>query len=99
MTSAKTNTDRRGFLTIAGGTEAETDNTTEKLSDAFQELESDILDMTFASKLAMQQLGRAVGNLSCRDGKYVELPDVEQTELAVFAVQKMHDMAKELEAR
>jgi hypothetical protein len=80
--------------------QANTDNSTMvTLADAFQELESEIADMTRMARLAEQQLWRALGNLACKDGKYIELPDAETTGLAVFAVQKMHDMAKELEAK
>jgi hypothetical protein len=42
-------------------------------------------------------LRRAIGELSFVDGKYVEAPDPEETELATFAVMTVARKAEEFE--
>ena len=49
--------------------------------------------------LAEQQVFRAIGNLEYKDGKYVEFPDEKTASLAILVVEKLHDAAKELEAK
>jgi hypothetical protein len=63
------------------------------------DLETEIRDLTRMALLADQQLFRAIGNLQCQDGRYVEVPDMETAGLAILVVQKLHDAAKELEAK
>jgi hypothetical protein len=64
---------------------------------AFHELEAEVCDLTRMARLAELQLYEAVGELSFVNGEYTETPKVEATELAVFAVSQMADMAKRLE--
>jgi hypothetical protein len=66
-------------------------------SDAFRSLEGEVCDLTRMARLAQLQLHEAVGELTFLDGKYKAPPDVEATELAIFAVDQMADMAKKLE--
>jgi hypothetical protein len=42
------------------------------------DLESEIRDLTRMALLADQQVFRAIGNLQCKNGRYVELPDMER---------------------
>src|SRR5947209_357634 len=60
-------------------------------------LETDLRDLRRAARLAERQVYKAVGNLSVVDGKYVEIPDYEDVDLAVFAVETVTKNAKELE--
>jgi hypothetical protein len=62
-------------------------------------LEPEIRDLTRMALLAEQQVFRAIGDLQCKDGQYVELPDMETASLAILVVHKLHDAAKELEAK
>ena len=70
-------------------------------SNAFIELESDICDLTRGARLACEQVLRAIGELNVDENtdKYTEAPDVKAAELAIFAVDQMHKMARDLEAR
>jgi hypothetical protein len=64
------------------------------------DLEPEIRDLTRMALLAEQQVFRAIGDLQCnKDGQYVELPDMETASLAILVVHKLHDAAKELEAK
>jgi hypothetical protein len=63
------------------------------------DLETEIRDLTRMALLADQRVFRAIGNLQCKDGQYVELPDMKTASLAILVVQKLHDAAKELEAK
>jgi hypothetical protein len=49
------------------------------------------------ARLAEIQVNKAVGQLACQDGKYIETPDYDATDLAIFAVSQMADMAKRFE--
>jgi hypothetical protein len=69
----------------------------EHFADAFSELEAEVCDLTRMARLAELQLYEAVGELAFADGEYTELPKREATELAVFAVSQMADMAKRFE--
>jgi hypothetical protein len=69
------------------------------MSSTALDLETEIRDLTRMALLADQQVFRAIGNLQCKDGKYVELPDMETVALAMLVVQKLHEAAKELEAK
>jgi hypothetical protein len=63
-------------------------------------LEPEIRDLTKWALLAEQQLFRAIGELRCNEaGQYIEVPDMETASLAVLVVEKLHDAAKELEAK
>jgi hypothetical protein len=46
------------------------------------------------ARLAELQLHEAVGELSFVNGEYTEIPKAQATDLAVFAVSQMADMAK-----
>ena len=69
------------------------------MSSALHDLEPDIRDLTRMALLAEQQVFRAIGNLEYKDGKYVEFPDEKTASLAILVVEKLHDAAKELEAK
>jgi hypothetical protein len=69
----------------------------ERFAKAFQALEGEVCDLTRMARLAELQLYEAVGELSFAGGEYTETPKVEATELAVFAVSQMADMAKRFE--
>jgi hypothetical protein len=69
----------------------------EHFSDAFSSLEGGVCDLTRMARLAELQMYEAVGALAIMDGEYTELPKREATELAIFAVSQMADMAKKLE--
>jgi hypothetical protein len=66
-------------------------------ADAFSTLEGEVCDLTRMARLAELQLYEAVGELAFVDGEYTEMPKREATELAIFAVSQMADMAKKLE--
>jgi hypothetical protein len=61
------------------------------------EIECAVCDLPRMARLAELQLYQAVGELEHRDGKIVEIPDAASTELAVFAVSKMAQMAEQFE--
>ena len=69
----------------------------EHFADAFSSLEPEVCDLTRMARLAELQLHEAVGELSFVDREYKAPPDVEATELAIFAVSQMADMAKRFE--
>jgi hypothetical protein len=69
----------------------------EHFAEAFHALEGEVCDLTRMARLAELQLYEAVGELSFVNGEYTETPKVEATELAVFAVSQMADMAKKFE--
>jgi hypothetical protein len=66
-------------------------------SRAFSDLEPDIRDLPRIARLATQQLYKAVGQLKIANGKYIEVPDAGDTELAIVAAEIMLRMARELE--
>jgi hypothetical protein len=49
------------------------------------------------ARLTELQPHQAVGELQCKDGKYTGIPDQEAADLAIFAVSKMAEMAKQFE--
>jgi hypothetical protein len=69
------------------------------MSSALFDLEPEIRDLTRMALLAEQQVFRAIGDLRSKDGQYVEMPDMETASVAIFVVEKLHDAAKELEAK
>jgi hypothetical protein len=69
----------------------------EHFAAAFHALEGEVYDLTRMARLAELQLYKAVGNLSFVDGEYTEPPKAEATELAVFAVSQIAEMAKRFE--
>src|SRR5450759_5178225 len=64
---------------------------------SYADLESEVQSLTRMARLAELQLYQSVGGLSFKDGEYTAPPAAEGTELAVFAVQRMADMAKKFE--
>ncbi|MEA2909252.1 MAG: hypothetical protein QOJ15_1333 [Bradyrhizobium sp.] len=66
----------------------------EHFATAFHALEAEVCDLTRMPRLAELQLYEAVGKLSFVGGEYTEPPKAEATDLAVFAVSQMADMAK-----
>jgi hypothetical protein len=64
---------------------------------AFADMEPDVRDLARMARLAELQLHEAIGELPCKDGKYIETPDCAAAEPAIFAVSKMAEMAKQLE--
>ena len=69
-----------------------------KFSEAFSELEGHICDLTRMAKLATQQVYRAVGELKFDGKKYLEVPNADDTELAIFAVGQVLEMTKKFDA-
>ena len=67
------------------------------MRSAFAEMEPDVHDLALMARLAELQLHQAIGELQCKDGKYIEIPDQEAADLAIFVVSKMAEMAKQLE--
>lgn len=67
------------------------------LSHAYMELEPEVTDLARMARLAEIQVNKAVGQLSYEDGKYIEVPAYEATDLAIFAVSQMAVMAKRFE--
>ena len=61
------------------------------------DLEPDLRDLRRAARLAEKQLHNAISNLAFVDGKYTEVPDAEEAELAIFAVESVARRAEELE--
>jgi hypothetical protein len=53
--------------------------------------------LTRMERLARLQLRQAIGELRCEGDKCVEVPDTEDTDLAIFAVSLPADKVKELE--
>jgi hypothetical protein len=68
----------------------------EKWAEASDNLEGKIADLARCARLATEQLHRAVGELGFSGDKYVEVPDADDTELAIYAVQQVFERAKEL---
>jgi hypothetical protein len=66
---------------------------------AFLEIESELRDLPRIARLADEQLHRAIGELGCAGRKYTEVPDYAEVELALFAVSKVAQMAKDLESQ
>jgi hypothetical protein len=68
-----------------------------ELSEAFLELTFSINRLAQMARLAERQIGHAVGELEhSDDGRCIEVPEAEATELAVFAVTQTAMMAQEL---
>ena len=67
------------------------------MRSAFSEIEPDVRDLVRMARLAELQLHQAIGELQCKDGKYIEIPDREAADLAIFAITKMAEMAKQFE--
>src|SRR5215210_3602901 len=63
----------------------------------YSDLEPEVTDLRRMARLAEIQVNKAVGQLSCKDGKYVEVPDYEATDLAIFAVSQMAKMVERFE--
>jgi hypothetical protein len=66
------------------------------LSKAFLDLQFSINRLAQMARLAECQLDHAVGGLEHSEGKCIEVPETEATELAIFAVTQTAIMAKEL---
>jgi hypothetical protein len=64
------------------------------LSNAYSDLEGEVDDLARMARLAEIQVNKAVGQLSCKDEKYIEAPDYEAADLAIFAVSEMAKMAE-----
>ena len=67
------------------------------MSNAYSDLEPEVANLARMARLAEIQLNKAVGQLRCEDGKYVEVPDYEATDLAIFAVSQMAKMVERFE--
>jgi len=89
----------RAAATDVPNLEERADAEQRRMSEAFSDLEDDICDLPRAALLAVQQLYRAVGELRLEGGKYVEVPCVDDTELAIFAVDQLLKMTRDLMAR
>jgi hypothetical protein len=61
------------------------------------EIQCAVCDLTRMARLAEIQVLKAVADLECRDEKYIEVPDYEDTSLAMFAASQMAIMAKKFE--
>jgi hypothetical protein len=83
---------------LQAASECESNNSKDTHSrHLYFEIEGGVPDLTRMARLAELQLHEAVGELQHRDGKIVEIPDTEATELAIFAVSQMAIMAKKFE--
>ena len=68
-----------------------------RFAKGFSEIESSLRDLPRIARLAEEQLHRAIGELHCEGGKYTEIPDYAEAELAIFAVSQVAQMAKDFE--
>ncbi len=64
---------------------------------AFLDIESSLRDLPRIARLAEEQLHRAIGELAFNGSEYTEIPNYAETELAIFAVSQVAQMAKDLE--
>jgi hypothetical protein len=64
------------------------------MANAYSDLESEVTDLARMARLAEIQVNNAIGQLECKDGKYIEAPDDEAADLAIFAVSEMAKMAE-----
>jgi hypothetical protein len=78
--------------------DGEAANLIEDRRGAYMDLEPDLRDLRRAARLAEIQVLLAIGQLGHdASGKCVEVPDAENVELAVLAVEDVLRRAKELE--
>jgi hypothetical protein len=63
-------------------------------SRAFSDLEPEVVNLSRMARLAEIQLDKAIGQLACKDGNYIEAPEYEAADLAIFAVSEMAKMTK-----
>jgi hypothetical protein len=68
-----------------------------RLERAFLDIESSLRDLPRIARLADEQLHRAIGELEFNGSEYTEIPNYAKTELAIFAVSQVAQMAKDLE--
>jgi hypothetical protein len=98
--------DVRGMICRAAGhspqsaslTKTEADAKAREVSSALFDLEGDLRDLPRIARLANEQLHRAIGELAFDGSEYTEIPNYAKTELAIFAVSQVAQMAKDLEA-
>jgi hypothetical protein len=64
---------------------------------ALLEIESSLRDLRRIARLAEEQLHRAIGELAFNGSEYTEIPNYTETDLAIFAVSQVAQMAKDLE--
>jgi hypothetical protein len=87
-------------MTVIDSAQAEADSEGDRrFSGKYLDLEPDLRDLRRAARLAEIQVLLAIGQLGHDpSGKCVEVPDAENVELAVLAVEDVLRRAKELEA-
>jgi hypothetical protein len=68
-----------------------------EVSSGLADLEGDLRDLPRIARLAEEQLHRAIGELEFNGSEYTEIPHYAKTELAIFAVSQVAQMAKDLE--
>jgi hypothetical protein len=64
---------------------------------AYSDLEPEVTSLSRMARLAELQLSEAIGHLECKDGAYIEAPEYEAADLAIFAVSEMAKMTKRFE--
>jgi hypothetical protein len=99
--------DVRGMICIAAGHSPQSASLTKAsgacekargVSSGLGDLESSLRDLPRIARLADEQLHRAVGELEFNGSEYTEIPNYAKTELAIFAVSQVAQMAKDLES-
>jgi hypothetical protein len=68
-----------------------------EVSGALLDIESSLRDLPRMARLAEEQLHRAIGELAFDGSEFTEIPNYAKTELAIFAVSQVAQMAKDLE--
>ena len=69
-----------------------------RLAEGFSEIESSLRDLPRIARLAEEQLHWAIGELAFNGSEYTEIPNYTETDLAIFAVSQVAQMAKDLES-
>jgi hypothetical protein len=70
-----------------------------EVSSALLDLESSLCDLPRIARLAEEQLHRAIGELEFNGSEYTEITNYAKTELAIFAVSQVEQMAKDLKGQ
>jgi hypothetical protein len=100
------NGDVRGLICRAAGNSPQSASLTKtsgacektrEVSSGLSDLESSLRDLPRIARLAEEQLHRAIGELAFNGSDYTEIPNYAKTELAIFAVSQVAQMAKDLE--
>jgi hypothetical protein len=95
--------DARGMICRAAGNSPQSvsgaGEKAREVSSALLDLESNLCDLPRIARLAEEQLHRAIGELEFNGSEYTEIPNYAKTELAIFAVSQVEQMAKDLKGQ